>query len=47
MFLIIGLLIVLGSVLGGYLMEGGKFPRLKKKQASARLNEIAQLLTAL
>ena len=30
-----------------YLMVGSKFPRLTKKQASARLKEIAQLLTAL
>jgi transcription-repair coupling factor (superfamily II helicase) len=30
-----------------YIMVGSKFPRLAKKQASARLKEIAQLLTAL
>jgi transcription-repair coupling factor (superfamily II helicase) len=29
-----------------YIMEGSKFPRLTKKQANARLKEIAQLLTA-
>jgi len=29
-----------------YIMEGSLFPRLTKKQASARLKEIAQLLTA-
>jgi hypothetical protein len=29
-----------------YIMEGSKFPRLTKKQAGARLKEIAQLLTA-
>ena len=30
-----------------YVMVGSKFPRLTKKQAGARLNEISQLLTAL
>jgi transcription-repair coupling factor (superfamily II helicase) len=30
-----------------YFMVGSKFPRLTKKQAGARLNEISQLLTAL
>ena len=30
-----------------YLMVGSKFPRLTKKQAGARLKEIAQLLTLL
>jgi transcription-repair coupling factor (superfamily II helicase) len=29
-----------------FIMEGSKFPRLTKKQAGARLNEIAQMLTA-
>jgi transcription-repair coupling factor (superfamily II helicase) len=30
-----------------YVMVSSKFPRLTKKSASARLNEISQLLTAL
>jgi hypothetical protein len=30
-----------------YIMEGSKFPRLAKKQAGARLKEIALLLVAL
>ena len=30
-----------------YIMVGSKFPRLTKKQANARLKEIAQLLTVL
>jgi transcription-repair coupling factor (superfamily II helicase) len=30
-----------------FVMVGSKFPRLTKKQANARLKEIAQLLTTL
>ena len=32
---------------GDYLMVGGKFPRLTKKDPKARLNEIKKLLLAL
>jgi len=30
-----------------FIMEGGKFPRLTKRTATARLNEIKRLLLAL